>query len=153
MVQDRIEGSILLITWVKGLKPGCIVCSVEDDVALALVDLSSLEHLSLGFNKLEGELSCSLLEPGKQLHELDLAHNEIEGSIPECLLSSNSIQELYLADNQLSSSLPRLSEDVPLTTLSVADQASAMSCHPPLYLKALSPLIPGRQQRDRGEHP
>ena len=134
MAHYGTEGSILLITKTKGLKPVCNVYSVGDDVALALVDLRSLEHLSLGFNKLEGELSCSLLEPEKQLHELDLAHNEIEGSIPECLLSSNSLQELYLADNQLSGSLPRLSEDVPLTTLSVADQASAMSFHPPLYI-------------------
>ncbi len=123
----------------KGPKPVCIECSVEDDVALALVDLRSLEHLSLGFNKLEGELSCSLLEPEKQLHELDLAHNEIEGSILECLLSSNSLQELYLADNQLSGSLPRLSEDVPLTTLSVADQASAVSLPTPLSQSAIPP--------------
>ena len=93
-------------------------------MAPALESLGSLEHLSLGFNELEGELTCGLLGPEKKLHELDLAHNEIEGSIPECLLSSSALQELYLANNALSGSLPRMLEDVPLTTLSVADQAS-----------------------------
>ncbi len=102
-------------------------CSVEDDVSPVLESLASLEHLSLGFNELEGELTCGLLGPEKKLHELDLAHNEIEGSIPECLLSSSALQELYLANNALSGSLPRMLEDVPLTTLSVSDQASIVT--------------------------
>ena len=95
-------------------------------MAPALNNLASLEHLSLGFNQLDGELSCELLGPERKLHELDLAHNEIEGSIPECLLSSSALQELYLANNELSGSIPRMLEDVPLTTLSVADQARTL---------------------------
>ena len=106
-------------------------------MAPALEGLTSLEHLSLGFNELGGELSCGLLGPEKKLHELDLAHNEIEGSIPECLLSSSALQELYLANNALSGSLPTMFEDVPLTTLSVADQASIM----PAYSHPLVPCV------------
>ena len=112
---------------------------MEDDVTHALGSLDSLEHLSLGFNQLDGELTCDLLGPAKKLHELDLAHNKVEGAVPECLLGSSALQELYLADNELSGSLPSLTEDVPLTTLSVADQASSTGClHPPGML--VSPL-------------
>lgn len=102
-------------------------------MAPVLESLPDLEHLNLGFNELDGELSCALLGPQRKLHELDLAHNEIEGAIPECLLGSAALQELYLADNELSGSLPRIPEDIPLTIFSVSDQASPHVHDIPLY--------------------
>ena len=87
--------------------------------------LYSLEHLSLGFNRLDGELTCGLLGPEKKLHELDLAHNRVEGSIPQCLLGSPALQELYLANNELTGSLPSVTEGSRLTVLSILDQASS----------------------------
>ena len=53
----------------------------------------------------------------------------IEGSTLECLLSSRTRHELYLSEKQLYKALRRLSEDVPLTELSVADQTSAMPAY------------------------
>ncbi len=50
----RSSGPLHAKTWIlKG------ICSVENDAGLALVHLSSLEHLSLVFRKLAGRLSCS----------------------------------------------------------------------------------------------
>lgn len=89
-----------------------------------LKQLYDLEHLSLGFNKLDGELTCGLLGPDKKLHELDLAHNRVEGSIPQCLLGSRALQELYLANNELTGSLPGVTEGSRLTVLSLFDQVS-----------------------------
>ena len=86
--------------------------------------LYGLEHLSLGFNKLDGELACGLLGPEKKLHELDLAHNRVEGSIPQCLLGSRALQELYLANNELTGSLPGVTEGSRLSVLSLFDQVS-----------------------------
>ena len=89
-----------------------------------LKQLYDLEHLSLGFNKLDGELTCGVLGPDKKLHELDLAHNRVEGSIPQCLLGSLALQELYLANNELTGSLPGVTEGSRLTVLSLFDQVS-----------------------------
>ena len=92
-----------------------------------LGQLYDLEHLSLGFNKLDGELTCGVLGPDKKLHELDLAHNRVEGSIPQCLLGSRVLQELYLANNELTGSLPGVTEGSRLTVLSVFDQAGTIA--------------------------
>lgn len=99
----------------------------------AVEGLHSLEHLSLGFNALDGELTCMLLGSEERgLHELDLAHNRIEGTIPQCLLGAQGPQEIYLADNELSGSLPSIPEGSPLTALSVSDQANASACPMPM---------------------
>ena len=106
------------------LRPAWLPCSLEDDVVPMIEKLYGLEHLSLGFNELDGELTCGLLGPEKKLHELDLAHNRVEGSIPQCLLGSQALQELYLANNELTGSLPGVTEGSRLTVLSLFDQAS-----------------------------
>jgi hypothetical protein len=46
---------------------------------------------------------------------LDLAYNQLQGSLPPCLL--NSLAELYLPGNALSGSLPAPAAASPLTTL------------------------------------
>ena len=124
LLRISAQMSLLGALFAARLTPAWLPCSLEDDVVPVLKQLYDLEHLSLGFNKLDGELTCELLGPDKKLRELDLAHNRVEGSIPQCLLGSRALQELYLGNNELTGSLPAVTEGSRLTALSVFDQAS-----------------------------
>lgn len=42
--------------------------------------LPDLEHLNLGYNQLQGTLSCRLLLADRKLAELDLAENKVSSA-------------------------------------------------------------------------
>lgn len=54
-----------------------VVCSLDRDVAPVVEVLPDLAHLNLGYNQLQGSLSCRLLTADRQLAELDLADNQV----------------------------------------------------------------------------
>eukprot|EP00963_Diacronema_lutheri_P007854 scaffold682_cov363-Pavlova_lutheri.AAC.5 len=78
------------------------------EIAEGLSQLEGFERLSMLRNSISGDLSspgiCALARSG--LQALDLQANEITGSIPECLVGSQRIEEIKLASNQLTGSIP-----------------------------------------------
>ncbi|KAL4426254.1 hypothetical protein ABPG77_009869 [Micractinium sp. CCAP 211/92] len=74
------------------------------DVAAVVARLPALQNLRLAHNRLGGSLSCDLV--AGPLAELDVAANQLSGTIPPCVVQSATIQELYLGNNQLAGSLP-----------------------------------------------
>lgn len=54
-----------------------VACSLDSDVAPVVEVLPDLAHLNLGYNQLQGSLSCRLLTADRQLAELDLADNQV----------------------------------------------------------------------------
>ncbi|KAE8680054.1 Detected protein of unknown function [Hibiscus syriacus] len=62
--------------------------------------------LDLSFNGMRGTLSNKDLIACGRLEELDLSHNQLEGSIPQNFGKLSSLKELYLAYNQFNSTLP-----------------------------------------------
>jgi hypothetical protein len=99
--------------------------SLRHDVAPVLAEMPSLERVNLGYNQVQGMLGCAAFPPAAtRLVELDLAENQLTGSIPACLLGISTLRELYLAGNALTGRLPGLPEGSQLVALSVADQAS-----------------------------
>lgn len=110
-------GNIMLI-----LVLNCI-CSFEHDVAPVVASLPDLARLSLGYNSITGSLSCAVFpSPSSRLVALDVASNELQGSVPACLLQTGGLRELFLGGNSLTGTLPALPEDSPLVELSLENQ-------------------------------
>ncbi|KAL5581348.1 hypothetical protein UlMin_013790 [Ulmus minor] len=65
-----------------------------------------LESLSLGFNRLEGNLPDSLGSL-KSLKYLQLTENSFKGSIPEFIGNLSSLEEISLSSNQMSGIIPQ----------------------------------------------
>lgn len=70
--------------------------------------LTSLRHLYLDSNSIEGKLTPSLLGQWKELRELDLSNNRISGTIPDQLLSHKQLRVVDLHGNRLKGGLPNL---------------------------------------------
>lgn len=69
---------------IRHLKGLAVECSLEDDVAPVVEVLPDLQQLNLGYNQLNGQLTCRLLTADHQLRQLDLADNKV------CQLSKSS---------------------------------------------------------------
>ena len=79
-----------------------------EEIAQGLSELQGFERLSMLQNSISGDLNsagvCALVRSG--LQALDLQRNEIQGSIPECLVGSQRIEEIKLGSNQLTGAIP-----------------------------------------------
>ncbi len=78
--------------------------------------LPDLEDVYLRYLGITGKLSCSVAMPGIQT--IALTGNSLNGSIPDCLVKTTTLSELYLSKNQLSGSLPTFPQKSALTVSS-----------------------------------
>ncbi|XVF78303.1 hypothetical protein PTKIN_Ptkin14bG0121200 [Pterospermum kingtungense] len=72
----------------------------------SIFNLSSLQLLALGSNKLSGDLSSHMFDHLCQLRLLDLGENQFSGIIPNCLFKCKELEILVLRDNQLEGTIP-----------------------------------------------
>ncbi|PRW05888.1 short-chain dehydrogenase isoform A [Chlorella sorokiniana] len=91
--------------------------SLDKEVVDVVTRLPALQSLMLPHNKLGGSLSCELLTSGK-LAALDVTANQVQGTIPACLVEAPTMQELYLSNNRLTGSLPAPPPGSPLMIIS-----------------------------------
>jgi len=76
---------------------------LEGSIVTDLLKLPYLDSLDLSHNSLEGSIS----EDFKTLKTLKLSHNEVSGSIPEGLFYEDSpLEELDIASNELTGTIP-----------------------------------------------
>ena len=67
---------------------------------------TALERLLLSNNFFEGTIDCDYAT----IKDLELDRNDLEGSVPECLLNSASLSTLDLGHNRLDGPLPRVTQ-------------------------------------------
>ncbi|RLN16453.1 Tyrosine-sulfated glycopeptide receptor 1 [Panicum miliaceum] len=85
-----------------------------------LFDATSLEHLSLSNNGLEGTLDAAHMYKLSNLFFLDLAMIGLSGKIPDSIGQLKKLKELHLEHNNMSGELPTsLSKCTSLTTISL----------------------------------
>uniref|UniRef100_A0A0A9HLJ2 Uncharacterized protein n=1 Tax=Arundo donax TaxID=35708 RepID=A0A0A9HLJ2_ARUDO len=85
-----------------------------------LFDATSLEHLSLSNNWLEGTLDAQHITKLRNLIFLDLAVTGLSGKMPDSIGQLKRLEELHLEHNNMSGELPTsLSNCTSLTTISL----------------------------------
>ncbi|CAM6040677.1 unnamed protein product [Sphagnum compactum] len=91
----------------------CVVVDLSNNLFSGGIPLGSwssgLEILDLSNNKLNGTLDDEALMQPFHLQAIDLSYNQLDGSIPSQLLSSPSLTEVILSNNQFSGTIPAAS--------------------------------------------
>ena len=72
----------------------------------SIFNLSSLQEISLSFNKFSGHLSSDMFDHLPQLWYLDLSRNQLSGEIPTSLFKCKELECIILRDNQLEGTIP-----------------------------------------------
>ena len=72
----------------------------------SIFNFSSLQELTLGFNKLSGHLSSDMFDHRPQSLILDLSGNQLYGKIPTSLFKCKELECIILRDNQLEGTIP-----------------------------------------------
>ncbi|KAG5226020.1 receptor protein [Salix suchowensis] len=76
----------------------------NNSILSSLKGLSSLKHLSLDGNQLKGSIDTKGLCELKQLQELDISHNDLNG-LPSCLTNLTNLQVLDISSNEFTGNI------------------------------------------------
>ncbi|CAL1389485.1 unnamed protein product [Linum trigynum] len=87
-------------------------------ISPSIANLTALTSISLGGNKLTGEIPD--MGSLKDLQYLHLENNQLEGLIPQSLGQLKRIQEIYLQNNNLRGKIPGSLQNKPGLTLQVS---------------------------------
>ncbi|XP_061361366.1 protein STRUBBELIG-RECEPTOR FAMILY 5-like [Gastrolobium bilobum] len=86
-------------------------------VPYSISQMSDLNHLNLGHNRLNNQLG-DMFKKLTKLKQLDLSFNSMSGNLPQSLKSLSSLKKLHLENNQFSGSVNVLA-NLPLEELNV----------------------------------
>ncbi|CAI0409955.1 unnamed protein product [Linum tenue] len=81
--------------------------------------MSDLEHLDVGNNKLNGQLT-DMFQKLPKLKVMDLSNNQLSGDLPQSLSSLKSLAQLFLQNNKFTGKITMLG-DLPLDELNLAN--------------------------------
>uniref|UniRef100_A0A6N2N312 Leucine-rich repeat-containing N-terminal plant-type domain-containing protein n=1 Tax=Salix viminalis TaxID=40686 RepID=A0A6N2N312_SALVM len=77
-----------------------------NDSSLSFLEgLSSLKQLYLDNNQLKGPMDMKGLCELKQLQELDISHNDLNGRLPSCLANLTNLQVLDISSNEFTGNI------------------------------------------------
>ncbi|KAI9378600.1 hypothetical protein POPTR_018G118035v4 [Populus trichocarpa] len=95
---------------------------INDSTLSFLKGLSSLKYLNLDNNQLKGSIDMTGLCELKQLQELDISYNDLNG-LPSCLTNLNNLQVLDISFNNFSGniSLSRIGSLTSIRDLKLSD--------------------------------